>query len=239
MKKLFFLFLLFIFLNAFNRACAQDNYAVELNVGLLHNNSLFLGEVLNTGGFLGANYYLDRNLFAGLNSSYLMATNPVMFKPHAFNSGISFPGTEISLDEKLNRLQVGAMAGYRFFPLRYMSIVVGLQLNYLSFSRSYSADLPLNQAATTWLDEAYSSGTVTTPGAFVNLILNVGRKTSLFLGVQSSDITNSLFEAKDASLVESISYADGHIAGITERKNAYNPMDIRLGLIFKFANRKF
>lgn len=239
MKKLYWFVLFFSFQPLWNKALAQDNYSVELHVGILHNNSLFLGEFLNTGASLGANYYFDRNLFAGLNGTYLMATNPVLFKPHAFNSGLSFPGSEISSNESITRMQVGAVAGYRFFPLRFLSIALGLQLNYLSLERSYDDALPVNEAAVNWIDQSYSSGSVTTPGAFMNVIFNVGRKTSLFLGVQSSDITNSLFDAKDASLIESVTYADGNIASITERKNAYNPLDLRIGVIFKFANRKF
>jgi hypothetical protein len=239
MKKLFLIALLFLLQGSIARIQAQDNYAVEFNLGLLHNNSLFLGEALNTGGSVGLNYFFDRNIFAGFNGTYLAASNPVNFQPFAFNANLYFKGSPLEITENINRMQMGAVAGYRFFPLRYVSISIGLQLNYLSLSRSYKDSLPVTSAAVNWLDQSYPSNSVITPGAFLNFAFNVGRKTSLFLGVQSSDITNSLFEAKDAALVESISLADGHIVNVVERENIYNPLDIRLGVIFKFANRKF
>jgi hypothetical protein len=67
----------------------------------------------------------------------------------------------------------------------------------------------------------------------------VGRKTSLFLGMQSSDITNSLFADKDAGILERVRYADGKIVEVFERESPYNAMDLKIGVIFKFANRKF
>jgi hypothetical protein len=239
MKKLFLFLFLLSFLARVDQVRAQDNYALELNVGLLHNNSLFLGEALNSGAALGLEYYIDRNIFAGLNASYLMAGNEVSFNPYAFNSSLSYSGSSFVLKENLTRLQVGAVAGYRFFPLRYVSISLGLQFNYLSLRRSFNDPLPVQESAVNWLDQSYSSGSVTCPGGFLNIAFNVGRKTSLYLGVQSSDLTNTLFADKDAGILERVSYADGKIVEVFEREQTYNPLDLKIGVIFKFANRKF
>ena len=229
-----------VFLQFFaGKTFAQDNYAVEFNVGLLHNTSLYLGDFKNTGGGLGVNYFFDRNIFAGINGTFLLAVNPVTFQPYSFNAAVSFTDKMIVINENMSRLQVGAIAGYRFFPLRFLSIDAGFQLNYLSLNRTFKESIPVNTAGTAWMEQTYGSASVITPGAFLNINLNVGKKTSLFLGIQSSDITNSLFEAKDASIVEFVNVADNNIAGITERANAYNPLDIRIGVVFKFANRKF
>jgi hypothetical protein len=239
MKKLFSLVVLLALFIGVERAAAQDNYSLELNVGLLHNNSLFLGEALNTGASLGLEYYIDRNIFAGINASYLMASNEVSFEPYPFNASLNYGGSALLLNENLTRLQVGAVAGYRFFPLRYVSISLGLQLNYLSLDRSYKDPLPVQESASNWMQQSYASGSVTCPGAFLNIAFNVGRKTSLFLGMQSSDITNSLFADKDAGILERVRYADGKIVEVFERESPYNAMDLKIGVIFKFANRKF
>jgi hypothetical protein len=217
---------------------AQDIPVIQMTVGASSNVSLLSNKIKNVGGYFSLEYFISRNIFAGVQADYLVAQNTIQCTNPAFDNAVIFPGDTLELKENISKLNVGIYGGYKFFPLNDLSINLAACVQNIGLDRKFKSNGVLNDDATAWYQNNWSTNNATTIGVSASFDLVINKTTMLRTGVNYQDITNSLFNNKDQHLVKEIGYIDGKINSLTYHQKTYQSMDVFMALVFKLGLKK-
>lgn len=217
---------------------AQDVPIMQMSIGAASNVSLLSNKINNAGGYFSLEYFISRNIYAGIQADYIVAQNSIQFNNPSFANAVTFPGDSAEIKENISKINVGIYGGYKFFPLNDVSINLAACVQNIGLQRKFKNNDILNDESTAWYNNNWSSNSATVVGVSASFDFVLNKTTMLRAGTNYQDVTNTLFSQKDQNIVKEVSYTDGKINTLTYHKKPYQTIDVFLALVFKLGIKK-